>query len=175
MHSLNMGWRRHKILNRAYNKLSRGETICPPPPIAVDLRPCADGSVVRTALVGPTDGQTDRRTDGQIATSLNASLRRRGILTGPMANNSPPHRLFYHIRKVAFMCHLCMQHEAREAARRAGPSATAGTCLFWRVGLLWHLQCNSVVAASAELSNAARLYRLLLMHIHEWSRRKIRR
>jgi len=124
---------------------------------------------------GGTDRRTDRQTDGQIATSLNASLRRRGILTGPMANDSPPHRLFYHIRKVAFMCHLCMQHEAREAARRAGPSATAGTCLFWRVGLLWHLQCNSVVAASAELSNAARLYRLLLMHIHEWSRRKIRR
>ena len=74
MHSLNMGWRLHKILNRAYNKLSRGETICPPPPIAVDLRPCADGSVVRTALVGPTDGQTDRRTDGQTDERTNRDI-----------------------------------------------------------------------------------------------------
>jgi len=38
--------------NRIYsvNKLSRGETICPPP-IAADLRPCADGFAVHTALV----------------------------------------------------------------------------------------------------------------------------
>jgi len=54
------------------NKLSRGETICPPP-IAADLHPCADGSAVRTALVAsprlsapswPGPGGTDRRTDG---------------------------------------------------------------------------------------------------------------
>jgi len=38
--------------NRIYsvNKLSRGETICPPP-IAADLRPYADGFAVHTALV----------------------------------------------------------------------------------------------------------------------------
>ena len=44
-----------------------------PPPIAADLRPCADGSAVRTALVAsprlsapswPGPGGTDRRTDG---------------------------------------------------------------------------------------------------------------
>ena len=45
----------------------------PPPPIAADLRPCADGSVVRTALVAwpgealrvyaRRDRQTDGRTD----------------------------------------------------------------------------------------------------------------
>jgi len=52
------------------NKLSRGETICPPP-IAVDLHPCADGSAVRTAPVAwprlctpSCPGGTDRRTDG---------------------------------------------------------------------------------------------------------------
>jgi len=59
------------------NKLSRGKTICPPP-IALDLRPCADGSAVRTALVAwprrcasswprhcaPRPGGTDRQTDG---------------------------------------------------------------------------------------------------------------
>jgi len=42
-----------------------------PPPIAADLRPCADGSAVRTALVACSAavaqaqvGQTDRQTDG---------------------------------------------------------------------------------------------------------------
>ena len=29
---------------------------------------------------------------------------------------------------VTLSVHLCVQHDAREAARRAGPSATAGTC-----------------------------------------------
>ena len=52
------------------------------PPIAADLRPCADRSAVRTALAAwprrcaPSwprwDRQTDRQTDGQIAASLNA-------------------------------------------------------------------------------------------------------
>jgi len=44
-----------------------------PPSIAADLRPCADGSAVCTALVAytaavaqtGTDGRTDRRTDRQ--------------------------------------------------------------------------------------------------------------
>jgi len=55
------------------NKLSRGETICPPPPIAADLRPCADESAVqlwwsglgaaRLAGLG-ADRRTDRQTDG---------------------------------------------------------------------------------------------------------------
>ena len=54
-----------------------------PPPIAADLRPCADGSAVRTALVACSAavaqaqvGQTDRQTDGRIAASLNVPLRR---------------------------------------------------------------------------------------------------
>ena len=56
-----------------------------PPPIAADLRPCADGSAVRTALaacragvaprpavgrlgyLGQTDGRTDKQTDRSIA------------------------------------------------------------------------------------------------------------
>ena len=67
------------------------------PPIAADLRPCADGSYVRTALViwprrcapswprlmtlmtptpGGTDRQTDRQTNGRTAASFNAPLRR---------------------------------------------------------------------------------------------------
>ena len=50
------------------NKLSRVETICLSP-IAADLRPCADGSAVRIALVACSstaglDAGTDRRTDG---------------------------------------------------------------------------------------------------------------
>jgi len=51
--------------------------------LAADLRPSADGSAVRTSLVaggGYSLGQlrpgTDRQTDGRIAVSLNASLRR---------------------------------------------------------------------------------------------------
>jgi len=41
------------------NKLSCGETICSPL-IAADLRPCADGYAVRTALVArQTDGRKD--------------------------------------------------------------------------------------------------------------------
>jgi len=46
------------------------------PPIAADLRPCADGFAVRTALVAcaPSwprwDRQTDRQTEGRIAASL---------------------------------------------------------------------------------------------------------
>jgi len=48
------------------------------PPIAADLRPCADGSAVRTALVAwprrcaPSWHRWDRQTDGRIAASLNA-------------------------------------------------------------------------------------------------------
>jgi len=78
---------KHKI-----NKLSRGETICPPP-IAADLRPCADGSAVRAALVAYRAAvlpiaydaaglgasqleQTDGQTAGRIAVLLNAPLRR---------------------------------------------------------------------------------------------------
>ena len=65
-----------------------------PPPIAADLRPCADGSAVRTAPVAwhrrctPSwprrcalsrrrwDQQTDTQTDGRIAEWLNPPLRR---------------------------------------------------------------------------------------------------
>ena len=63
-----------------------------PPPIAADLRPCADGSAVRTALVAwprrcapswprwdrQTDRQSDGRSDGRIAALPNApcGLRR---------------------------------------------------------------------------------------------------
>jgi len=54
-----------------------------PPPIAVDLRPCADGSTVRTALVackaialpiayGAAGLGQLGQTDGRIAVSLNA-------------------------------------------------------------------------------------------------------
>ena len=72
------------------NKLSRGETICPPP-IAADLRPSADGSAVRTALaawpglgaarLAAQVGPTDRRTDG--ARRRLMPPRRRHIRTRP--------------------------------------------------------------------------------------------
>jgi len=46
-----------------------------PPPIAADLRPCADGSAVRTSLVAwpsPSWPRWDRQTDKQTDESLNA-------------------------------------------------------------------------------------------------------
>ena len=68
-----------------------------PPPIAADLRPCADGSTVRTALVAwprrwPAsswprwDRQTDGRTEGRIAASLNSPLRRGAQQVSAVAN-----------------------------------------------------------------------------------------
>jgi len=34
-----------------------------------------------------------------------------------------------HGQFITLSVHLCVQHDAREADRRAGPSATADTCL----------------------------------------------
>ena len=72
---------RHR--KRSKQVITRRDDMPPPRPIAADLRPCADGSAVRTALVawprraylawvGPTEGQTD----GRIAASLNAPYGR---------------------------------------------------------------------------------------------------